>query len=77
MRTELPSDHGDLTRSGVGKIRHRAPLLRVTVPPKFYGGTERVVAYLTEALIDLGHDVTLFASSPSTMARCAKLSRTA
>jgi glycosyltransferase involved in cell wall biosynthesis len=32
---------------------------------KFYGGTERVVSYLTEALVDLGHDVTLFASGDS------------
>ena len=35
------------------------------VPPAFYGGTERVVSYLTEALVDLGHDVTLFASGDS------------
>ncbi|MDB6083235.1 MAG: glycosyl transferase group 1 [Gammaproteobacteria bacterium] len=33
------------------------------VPPKLYGGTERVVAYLADALVDLGHDVTLFASA--------------
>lgn len=33
------------------------------VPPKLYGGTERVVAYLTDALVELGHDVTLFASA--------------
>ena len=33
------------------------------VPPKLYGGTERIVANLTEALVDLGHDVTLFASA--------------
>jgi glycosyltransferase involved in cell wall biosynthesis len=36
------------------------------VPPKLYGGTERVVHFLTEALVDLGHDVTLFASGDST-----------
>jgi glycosyltransferase involved in cell wall biosynthesis len=35
------------------------------VPPKLYGGTERVVHFLTEALVDLGHDVTLFASGDS------------
>jgi glycosyltransferase involved in cell wall biosynthesis len=37
-----------------------------SVPPKFYGGTERVVAYLTRELIRRGHDVTLFASGDST-----------
>src|SRR5687767_5125000 len=40
--------------------------LGVSVPPKKYGGTERVVAYLTEELVRLGHDVTLFASGDST-----------
>jgi glycosyltransferase involved in cell wall biosynthesis len=35
------------------------------VPPQLYGGTERVVAHLADALVDLGHDVTLFASSDS------------
>jgi glycosyltransferase involved in cell wall biosynthesis len=35
------------------------------VPPKFYGGTERVVSYLTEELVRQGHDVTLFASGDS------------
>jgi glycosyltransferase involved in cell wall biosynthesis len=37
-----------------------------SVPPKAYGGTERVVSYLTEELVQLGHDVTLFASADST-----------
>ncbi len=46
------------------RIAQIAPLIE-SVPPKLYGGTERVVAYLTEALIDLGHDVTLFASGDS------------
>jgi len=41
-----------------------APLYE-SVPPKLYGGTERVVAYLADALVDLGHDVTLFASGDS------------
>ncbi len=36
-----------------------------SVPPKLYGGTERVVSYLTEELVRLGHDVTLFASGDS------------
>ena len=43
-----------------------------SVPPKAYGGTERVVSWLTEALVDAGHDVTLFASADSvTRARLA------
>ena len=37
-----------------------------SVPPKQYGGTERVVSYLTEELVRLGHNVTLFASGDST-----------
>jgi len=41
-----------------------APLYE-SVPPKFYGGTERVVSYLTEELVRQGHDVTLFASGDS------------
>ena len=39
--------------------------LHESVPPKLYGGTERVVSFLTDALVDLGHDVTLFASGDS------------
>jgi len=46
------------------KIAQIAPLAE-SVPPKLYGGTERVVAYLTEELVRLGHDVTLFASGDS------------
>ena len=46
------------------KIAQVAPLFE-SVPPKAYGGTERVVSYLTEALVELGHDVTLFASGDS------------
>ncbi|HEX4153194.1 MAG TPA: glycosyltransferase family 4 protein [Steroidobacteraceae bacterium] len=46
------------------KIAQVAPLTEA-VPPKMYGGTERVVAYLTDALVELGHDVTLFASGDS------------
>mgnify|MGYP001182235179 CR=1 FL=1 len=44
------------------KIAQVSPLYEA-VPPKLYGGTERVVAHLTDALIDLGHEVTLFASA--------------
>ena len=36
-----------------------------SVPPRLYGGTERIVSYLTEELVRLGHDVTLFASADS------------
>jgi len=43
------------------KIAQIAPLYEA-VPPRLYGGTERVVATLCEALVDLGHEVTLFAS---------------
>ena len=43
------------------KIAQVAPLYEA-VPPRLYGGTERVVAHLTDALVDLGHEVTLFAS---------------
>ncbi|KGQ20181.1 Glycosyl transferase, group 1 [Lysobacter dokdonensis DS-58] len=44
------------------KIAQITPLYEA-VPPKLYGGTERVVAWLTDALVDAGHDVTLFASA--------------
>ena len=46
------------------RIAQVAPLIE-SVPPHAYGGTERVVAYLTEALVAQGHDVTLFASGDS------------
>ena len=46
------------------KIAQVAPLME-SVPPRLYGGTERVVSYLTEELVRLGHDVTLFASGGS------------
>jgi len=43
------------------RIAQVAPLYE-SVPPKLYGGTERVVSYLTEELVRQGHHVTLFAS---------------
>lgn len=46
------------------RIAQIAPLFEA-VPPKLYGGTERVVSALTEELVGLGHDVTLFASGDS------------
>jgi glycosyltransferase involved in cell wall biosynthesis len=44
------------------KIAQISPLYEA-VPPKYYGGTERVVSNLCDALVELGHDVTLFASA--------------
>ena len=49
------------------RIAQVAPLYEA-VPPKFYGGTERVVSYLTEELVRQGHEVTLFASGDSVTA---------
>jgi glycosyltransferase involved in cell wall biosynthesis len=46
------------------RIAQVAPLIE-SVPPKQYGGTERVVSWLTEELVRLGHEVTLFASGDS------------
>src|SRR6186997_1060418 len=46
------------------RIAQIAPLIE-SVPPRLYGGTERIVSYLTEALVTQGHDVTLFASGDS------------
>jgi glycosyltransferase involved in cell wall biosynthesis len=46
------------------KIAQIAPLIE-SVPPRLYGGTERIVSYLTDELVRLGHEVTLFASGDS------------
>src|SRR5919198_3587927 len=46
------------------RIAQVAPLAEA-VPPKLYGGTERVVSWLTEELVEMGHEVTLFASDDS------------
>jgi hypothetical protein len=46
------------------RIAQIAPLYE-RVPPRLYGGTERIVSYLTEELVRQGHDVTLFASGDS------------
>ena len=57
------------------RIAQVAPLYE-SVPPKNYGGTERIVSYLTEELVRQGHDVTLFASGDSvTKARLVAVSR--
>ena len=49
------------------RIAQVAPLWE-EVPPRKYGGTERIVSYLTEELVRIGHDVVLFASGDSTTA---------
>lgn len=46
------------------RIAQVAPLYE-SAPPRYYGGTERVVSWLTESLVELGHEVTLFASEDS------------
>ena len=46
------------------RIAQVAPLFE-SVPPRYYGGTERVVSFLTEELVKNGHDVTLLASGDS------------
>ena len=61
MRLTIVSACEDQMRMKIAQV---APLAEA-VPPKLYGGTERVVAYLTDALVELGHDVTLFASGDS------------
>lgn len=59
------------------RIAQIAPLFE-SVPPRLYGGTERVVHYLTEEFVRLGHDVTLFASGDSqTSAELVPVSPTA
>ena len=49
------------------RIAQVGPLYE-SVPPKLYGGTERIVSYLTEELVNQGHEVTLFASGDSVTA---------
>jgi glycosyltransferase involved in cell wall biosynthesis len=57
------------------KIAQVAPL-HESVPPKYYGGTERIVSYLTEELVRQGHEVTLFATADSyTKARLVPVSK--
>jgi glycosyltransferase involved in cell wall biosynthesis len=58
-----PAGNGHRTARPL-RIAQVAPLYE-SVPPKLYGGTERIVSYLTEELIDQGHQVTLFASGDS------------
>ena len=60
MSDKRPTAAGKVERSL--RIAQIAPLAEA-VPPKLYGGTERVIWWLTEALVELGHDVTLYASA--------------
>src|SRR5438477_10450080 len=64
----MPETVIDPVRQGVAsegmRIAQVAPLFE-RVPPQNYGGTERVVSYLTEELVARGHSVTLFASGDS------------
>src|ERR1700758_3558417 len=62
-RAVLPVDVFGLEDPSM-RIAQLAPLAE-SVPPKLYGGTERVVAWLVDELVELGHDVTLFASGDS------------
>src|SRR5439155_16950152 len=60
-----PRRRAHLAQGGIGmRIAQIAPLYE-SVPPQLYGGTERVVSYLTEELVRQGHQVTLFASGDS------------
>src|SRR3954449_3216158 len=70
-------DCGRAPYAGAMRIAQIAPLME-SVPPRLYGGTERIVSYLTEELVALGHQVTLFASGDSvTSADLAACSMTA
>jgi glycosyltransferase involved in cell wall biosynthesis len=75
MLKDLSSPSKSAASRGALRIAQVAPLYE-SVPPKGYGGTERVVSYLTEELVGQGHDVTLFASGDSmTRARLVPCSR--
>jgi glycosyltransferase involved in cell wall biosynthesis len=66
-----------LVKSFTVRIAQVAPLFE-SVPPKLYGGTERIVSYLTEELVQQGHEVTLFASGDSqTRAELVSINETA
>jgi glycosyltransferase involved in cell wall biosynthesis len=63
----MPREQSRSREAAVMKIAQIAPLIE-SVPPRAYGGTERVVHYLTEELVALGHEVSLFASGDSVTA---------
>src|SRR6201988_522013 len=62
--TDRQTPAGVLGSSTRMRIAQVSPLYE-SVPPRLYGGTERVVSYLTEELVRQGHDVTLYASGDS------------
>src|SRR4051812_6816134 len=64
MNISLKSNGSLRTNSDRLRIAQIAPLYEAT-PPKFYGGTERVVSHITEELVRRGHHVTLFAAGDS------------
>jgi glycosyltransferase involved in cell wall biosynthesis len=64
VEDERPRESTTSERPRPLRIAQVAPLYE-SVPPKLYGGTERVVSYLTEELVRRGHQVTLFASGDS------------
>ncbi len=64
MRASRRAGSGERCVAAIMKIAQIAPLTE-SVPPKLYGGTERIVSYLTEELVRLGHNVSLFASGDS------------
>lgn len=65
--TAQPPERRRTSALGRLRIAQVAPLYEAT-PPRLYGGTERIVSYLTEELVRRGHDVTLFASGDSVTA---------
>lgn len=64
MTIEMHKYRSDTAKKKSLRIAQIAPLYE-SLPPKLYGGTERIVHYLTEELVRQGHDVTLFASGDS------------
>jgi glycosyltransferase involved in cell wall biosynthesis len=78
-RIVIPKSKNWVVQKVSADLKEHTPLMRIAqiaplheaVPPKFYGGTERVVSFLTEELVSLGHEVTLFASGDSVT--CAEL----
>jgi glycosyltransferase involved in cell wall biosynthesis len=64
MIPESVSPRANRVEATTMRIAQIAPLIE-SVPPRLYGGTERIVSYLTEELVRLGHEVTLFASGDS------------
>ena len=63
----------EISSNSNSKMRRAVPRLQIAqvaplyerIPPELYGGTERVVSYVTEELVNRGHDVTLFAAGDS------------